>query len=64
MARKNPHIGSRLESRLDEAGIRGDVTAAATKTVIARQLASEIPRPPHLGLPLINIVHTPAAFAG
>ena len=42
MARKNPHIGSSFESWLDEEGIREEVTAAAIKAVIARQLASEM----------------------
>ena len=42
MARKNPHIGSSFESWLTEAEIREAVTAAATKAVIARQLASEM----------------------
>jgi len=42
MAKKNPHLGSSFESWLDEAGIREDVTAAAIKAVIARQLASEM----------------------
>jgi antitoxin HicB len=42
MARKNPHIGPGFESWLGEAGIREEVTAAATKAVIARQLASEM----------------------
>jgi antitoxin HicB len=42
MARKNPHIGSSFDSWLDEAGIREEVTAAAIKAVIARQLASEM----------------------
>jgi antitoxin HicB len=42
MARKNPHIGSSFESWLDEAGIREEVTAAAIKAVIARQLAQEM----------------------
>ena len=41
-ARKNPHIGSSFESWLDEEGIREEVTAAAIKSVIARQLASEM----------------------
>jgi antitoxin HicB len=41
MARKNPHIGSSFDSWLDEEGIREEVTAAAIKAVIARQLASE-----------------------
>ena len=40
MAKKNPHIGSSFESWLDEAGIREEVTAAAIKAVIARQLAA------------------------
>jgi len=40
--RKNPHIGSSFESWLDEEGIREEVTAAAIKAVIARQLADEM----------------------
>jgi antitoxin HicB len=42
MAKKSPHIGSSFESRLEDAGIREEVTAAAIKAVIARQLASEM----------------------
>jgi antitoxin HicB len=42
MARKNPHLGSSFESWLEDAGIREEVTAAAIKAVIARQLASEM----------------------
>jgi antitoxin HicB len=42
MARKNPHIGSSFESWLEDAGIRAEVTAAAIKSVIARQLAGEM----------------------
>jgi predicted XRE-type DNA-binding protein len=42
MARKNPHIGSSFESWLEDIGIREEVTAAAIKAVIARQLASEM----------------------
>ena len=42
MARKNPHIGSSFDSWLDEEGIREEVTAAAIKRVIARQLVSEM----------------------
>jgi len=42
MARKNPRIGLSFESWLDEEGIREEVTAAAIKAVIARQLASEM----------------------
>ena len=38
MARKNPHVGSSFESWLDEEGIREEVTAAAVKAVVARQL--------------------------
>jgi predicted transcriptional regulator len=40
MVRKNPHIGSDFESWLDNEGIREEVTAAAIKAVLARQLAS------------------------
>jgi antitoxin HicB len=42
LARKNPHAGSSFESWLDEEGIREEVTAAAIKAVVARQLASEM----------------------
>jgi antitoxin HicB len=42
MAKKNPHIGSSFESWLDEAGLRGEVTAAAIKAIVARQLAAEM----------------------
>jgi tyrosyl-tRNA synthetase len=44
MRSKNPHVGSSLESWLDEAGIRSEVTAAAIKAVIANQLAAEMKR--------------------
>jgi antitoxin HicB len=39
MAKKNPHLGSSFESWLDQEGIREEVTSAAIKAVIARQLA-------------------------
>ena len=42
MARTNPHLGSSFESWLEEARIREEVTAAAIKAVIARQLAAEM----------------------
>jgi antitoxin HicB len=42
MTKKNKHVGSSFESRLDAAGIRQEVTAAALKSVIARQLAAEM----------------------
>ena len=42
MARKNPHLGSRFESWLDEEGLREEVTATAMKAVISRQLAEEM----------------------
>jgi len=41
MTKKNPHIGSSFESWLDQEGIREEVTAAAIKVVIARQLTNE-----------------------
>jgi antitoxin HicB len=41
MKRKG-RIGSTFESWLDEAGIREEVTVAAIKAVIARQLADEM----------------------
>ena len=40
--KKNPRIGSSFESWLEEAGLREEVTAAAIKAVIARQLANEM----------------------
>jgi predicted XRE-type DNA-binding protein len=42
MARKNPRIGSSFNSWLDQEGIREEVTAAAIKAVLARQLMSEM----------------------
>jgi antitoxin HicB len=42
MTKKNEHIGSSFESWLDEAGLREEMTAAAIKSVIARQLAAEM----------------------
>ena len=42
MKKKNPHIGSTFESWLDETGLREEVTAAAVKSVIARQIAGEM----------------------
>ncbi|MGE0563031.1 MAG: Fis family transcriptional regulator [Pseudolabrys sp.] len=42
MAKKNPHLGSRFERWLDAEGIREEVTAAAIKAVVARQLAAEM----------------------
>lgn len=42
MARKNPHVGSSFESWLGEENIREEVTAAAIKAVISRQLAEEM----------------------
>jgi predicted transcriptional regulator len=42
MAKKNPHVGSSFESWLDEQEIREEVTSAAIKGVIARQLAKEM----------------------
>jgi antitoxin HicB len=42
MARKNPHVGSSFESWLGEENIREEVTAAAVKAVISRQLADEM----------------------
>lgn len=40
MTAKNPHLGSTLESWLDEQGIREEVTAAAIKAVVAHQLGA------------------------
>jgi antitoxin HicB len=40
--KKNPHIGSSFESWLDETELRQEVTLAAIKAVLARQLAEEM----------------------
>jgi antitoxin HicB len=42
MTKKNRHIGSSFDDWLDETGIRPEVTAAAIKAVIARQLAEQM----------------------
>ncbi len=42
--KKNPHVGSSLESWLDEKGIREEVTVAAIKGVLAHQLGQEMKR--------------------
>jgi antitoxin HicB len=42
MTKRNRHIGSSFDGWLDEAGIRPEVTAAAIKAVIARQLAEQM----------------------
>lgn len=42
--RKNPHIGSSLESFLDEEGILESSTLKAVKSVIAWQIAQEMKR--------------------
>lgn len=48
MAKKNPHLDSSFESWLEDGGIREEVTAAAIKAVIARQLASEMKKKENL----------------
>ena len=40
--KRNPYSGSSLESWLDEAGIREEVTVAAIKSVIAHHLVTEM----------------------
>jgi hypothetical protein len=40
--KKNKHVGSTLESWLDETGLREEVTVAVIKSVIAQQLANEM----------------------
>ena len=42
MKKRSPHVGSSFESWLEEAGIRDEVTTAAVKAVVARQLADEM----------------------
>jgi len=42
MKMRNPHVGSSFESWLEEAGIMDEVTTAAIKAVVARQLADEM----------------------
>jgi antitoxin HicB len=48
MTKKNLHIGSTFESRLDEAGIRDEVTVAAIVSLTRAQKKSGRPirRPP------------------
>jgi antitoxin HicB len=41
---ENSDVGLSLESRLDETGLRAEVTVAAVKAVIARQLVEEMKR--------------------
>jgi antitoxin HicB len=40
--KKNRHIGSTFESWLDETGLRAEVTTAAVKAVVARQISEEM----------------------
>lgn len=42
MTNAGPHIGSSFESWLDDTRIREEVTAAALKSVLARQLTDEM----------------------
>ena len=42
LKKKDRHLGSTFESWLDEVGLRAEVTAAAIKAVIARQLSEEM----------------------
>ena len=42
MTSSNQHVGSSFESWLDEQGLRGEVTTAAVKAVLAHQLAEEM----------------------
>lgn len=42
--RKNPHIGSSVESFLDEEGILASSTVRAAKAVVAWQIAEEMKR--------------------
>jgi hypothetical protein len=44
MTRRSKHIGSSFESWLEEEGILESATAKAVKSVVARQLASEMQR--------------------
>jgi antitoxin HicB len=44
VCRKNPHIGSTLESFLKEEGICESATRKAVKTVVAWQMAEEMRR--------------------
>jgi antitoxin HicB len=42
LTRKNPHVGSSFDNWLEQEGIHEEITAAAIKSVIARQLAAEM----------------------
>ena len=44
MSADNPHIGSSFESWLEAEGIAEEVKAAAAKSIIAEQIASEMKR--------------------
>jgi hypothetical protein len=61
MGKKNPHIGSSFESWLDQAGIREEVTAAAIKAVLARQLADEMKRKKITKARMAELMHTSRA---
>jgi antitoxin HicB len=59
--KKNPHIGSTFESWLDEAGIREEVTAAAVKAVIARQITEEMKKQRITKARMAGLMHTSRA---
>ena len=59
--KKSPHIGSSLESWLDEAGIREEVTVAAIKSAIARQLDGEMKKKKVSKKRMAELMHTSGA---
>lgn len=59
--KKNPHIGSSFESWLDEKGLRGEVTTAAIKAVIAWQLAAEMKKKHITKKRMAELMHTSRA---
>ena len=61
MVKKNLHLGSSVESWLDETGIREEVTAAAIKAVIALQLASEMKKKKITKQKMAMLMHTSRA---
>ena len=54
-------LGSTFESWLDEVGIREEVTAAAVKAVIARQLAEEMKKKRISKTRMAALMHTSRA---
>jgi predicted XRE-type DNA-binding protein len=61
MSKANPHVGSTLESWLDEKGIREEVNAAAIKSVIAEQIAAAMKERGLTKTRMAELMHTSRA---